>query len=276
MSRTRTSIPESPTEADFLRHWQAAVASVAGDATALAVAGGSVADRLAWVFMSGYQAALLRCFPEFVGNGWSCLAAAEPEGGPGCTLEATGDGFRLTGRKSWIAGARSVESLVISVSAGAGRSFVLVPRHAVGLSITVPREPTFLKELSQGAAAFDGVHVPERHVVADPARARLFRGAEPLYVLVALNACVSAAAAGARNSRLSLLAANALDVGREFAGYLGDWARFDPALDGLKAATMLVVDAVAKPGLKGLPDSLRKSWAADARLFRMFGVDGLL
>jgi hypothetical protein len=67
-----------------------------------------------------------------------------------------------------------------------------------------------------------------------------------------------------------------LEIGRVIADYLGDWEQFDPCLDGLKAATTFVVDAVAKPGLKGLPDSLRKSWAADAKLFRMFGVHGLL
>lgn len=273
MTTVSTQIPASPTEAEFHRRWRAAAENVGGSDVDLALAGGSMADRFAWVFISGYQAAVRRCFPEFAWTGWTCLAVAEPKDGPACTLEADPGGFRLNGVKSWIAGANSVESLVVSVGSDADRRFVRVPAHTPGVTLSHPRSPTFLKELSQGAARFSDTYVTPEQVVADPSRAQWFRGAEPLYVLLALNACLLAQAGALGDEALAELAGTAIGCGRPLSAHLGDKQRIVTGLKSLREATSSVIESAARL-LDRFPAPLRESWEADAQIFRMFGVSG--
>ena len=56
--------------------WQRLVASQQ-DLGLLAVQGGLLADRLAWVFVAGYQAALRRTFPDQGFSGWAAFAVSE-------------------------------------------------------------------------------------------------------------------------------------------------------------------------------------------------------
>jgi len=139
-----------PDEEGFYAAWHLACASSSQaapvDETELALRGGALADRLAWVFVSGYQAAVRRCFPEFAApSGWTCLAAAEAGDGPGCRLDSGPDGLRLSGDKSWIAGAGVLDSLVVSVgttvtgiflatSAGYAFSRFRFPGHRAGMA----------------------------------------------------------------------------------------------------------------------------------------------
>lgn len=271
MSNARVVIPHSPAEADFHRHWQSAVARSEGNEIDLALAGGGVADRLAWVFVSGYQAALRRCFPEVAGAGWTCLAVAEPEDSPACTIDADGRGFRLNGAKSWIAGVESIESLVVSVGTDSERCFARVEADARGVELTQPRSPSFLRELSQGAARFHNTPVNGEQVFAEPERAQWFRGAEPLYVLIALNGCLLAHANFLGDTGLARLATTAVDLGRPLSACLGDKTRIVPGLRSLRAATTAALESAARY-LDRFPAPLRESWAADARLFTMFGV----
>ena len=100
------------TEADWYGYWNSHV-SVFADPAQRALVGGMVADRLAWVFLSGYQGALAHCFPEFAGSGWGCFAVAEAEDSP---CEVSGDNpATLKGTKTWIAGAAHVDRLVVAV-----------------------------------------------------------------------------------------------------------------------------------------------------------------
>ena len=43
----------------------------------MAVHGGMLADRMAWVFVAGYQAALRRTFPDQALPRWAALAVSE-------------------------------------------------------------------------------------------------------------------------------------------------------------------------------------------------------
>lgn len=267
-----TPVPDCPTEADFLHHWKTMADGIV-DEVELALSGGALADRLAWVFMSGYQAAIRRCFPEFTPLGWTCLAVAEPKDGPACILTGDAQVLRLNGEKSWIAGADSVESLVVSVGADADRCFVPVAADAPGVTLTNPRTPTFLRELSQGAARFEDVHVPADQRLADPARALWFRGAEPLYVLLALNACLQRQADALGDPHVSRLADTAIAIGRALPVELGEKARIVPGLESLRAATTAVIES-ASHLLGRFPPSLAESWEVDTLLFGMFGVSG--
>lgn len=264
-----------PDEGGFYSAWQQVCTDADGqllaDEAALALAGGGLADRLAWVFVSGYQAAVRRCFPELVtGSGWTCLAAAEDRGGPGCTLVPSGDGLLLSGEKSWIAGAGNLESLVVSVGAGASRRFAGVGAADAGVSIELPRKPGFLGEMTQGVARFAAV--PVLGVVNEPARGLWFRGAEPLYVMLALNACLRSRAMDAGNGQLLGRAEAAIEHGRTLPAVLADKEAILAGLVEMRSLTGQTLAAAAE-AVRGSP-SLAASWQADAKLFAMFGVEG--
>src|SRR5690606_3913946 len=68
---------ETPTEDEFDRLWRA---TNLGDSAPIVAAayGGALADRLAWVFISGYQATIRRCFPDLPPvAGWSSFVNTE-------------------------------------------------------------------------------------------------------------------------------------------------------------------------------------------------------
>jgi hypothetical protein len=243
------------------------------DEVALALNGGSLADRMAWVFQSGYQAAVRRCFPEFRCSGWTCFAVAEPRDGPACRITGDDDDYVLDGEKSWIAGAGCLEQLVCSVGEGDGRCFLAVPADAAGVTLSLPREPTFLAEMSQGAASFDQVRVPGSGILREPNRARWFRGAEPLYVLLALNACLKAHAERKGDTGVAERADAAIALGTPLAPELGDRDRMVAGLTVLREATAGVID-VASGLVAAVGGALARSWEADELLFGMFGVGG--
>ncbi|TNF90416.1 MAG: hypothetical protein EP301_01155 [Gammaproteobacteria bacterium] len=212
-----------------------------------------------------------RCFPELVsGAGWTCLAAAEGRGGPGCELVKRGDSVLLNGEKSWIAGAGVLESLVVSVGEGEARCFVGIQASAPGVTIDLPRAPGFLGEMSQGVARFDDVAIPAAGVINEPARGLWFRGAEPLYVMLALNACLRSLALNSGREDLVILTGDAIDHGRTLPVVLDQKAAILPGLAELRALTVnaltAAVDVIAESA------TLAASWQADARLFAMFGL----
>jgi hypothetical protein len=237
----------------------------------LAMRGGAVADRFAWVFMSGYQAALKKCFPEYCGNGWSCFAVAEPREGPGCELQESEDGYRLTGQKSWVAGAEHVDRLIVSLDDA--RRFVCLERDRTGVEISLPRAPSFLAELSQGVAVFNAVEIDRSEVLDEPARARRFRGAEPLHVLIALNAFLAGRtrALGGSDSLVDQAEA-VLEAAAGLSPVLDDRAAFKAGLAELRRATRDVVVQFERELLPAAEEVLQVSWQADGRLLRMFGV----
>ena len=89
----------------------------------MAVQGGLVADRLAWVFVAGYQAALRRTFPAEVLHGWGAFAVSEDRRGdpplPGVDYQQTKDEFVISGHKTWVAAVSCVEHLIIKAGRGA-------------------------------------------------------------------------------------------------------------------------------------------------------------
>ncbi|MEM8769575.1 MAG: hypothetical protein AAGE43_19220 [Pseudomonadota bacterium] len=263
------------TEPGFLAHWAEATAGIGEDPLALARAGGRAADRLAWVFASGYQAAVRHCFPEFAPppGAWTCFAAAEPRDMPGCVLKQTADGTLLEGNKSWVAGAGVIERLVVAVGDGESRVFLHVPRNSEGVDILFPREPGFLAELSQGAASFKAVSVPADAILSDLNRAQWFRGAEPLFVLSALVACLTEHARRIDPQHPCVEAAEVLEKdAAQLVGVLGDKDQIVPGLRAFRAGVGAFLQT-AEPVLETAP-MLADSWGRDSRLLHMFGVSG--
>jgi alkylation response protein AidB-like acyl-CoA dehydrogenase len=269
-----TAVESYSDEHSFHAAWCAAQASLADGAsspTALALAGGELADRLAWVFVSGYQAAVRRCFPEFTPpSGWTCLAAAEAGAGEPCVLESVGDAFRLSGEKSWVAGAGVLARLVVLVSEGDGICFVPVAADAAGVKISLPRTPGFLAEMTQGVANFDAVVIRPEEIIREPERRLWFRGAEPLYVLLALNGCLRARAVERGDDELVALTDTAIEFGATLPDLLAEKAAILPGLARFRTLTARVLGAADR--IVDQTPSLSRSFEADGRLFSMFGI----
>ncbi|MCA9719815.1 MAG: acyl-CoA dehydrogenase, partial [Myxococcales bacterium] len=106
---------------DLAAWWRGHVALAADDAITRAALGGFAADRFAYAFASGYQAALERLTggPPHVRRS---LCATEERGAHpraiACALREEEDGARLRGEKRWASlGAEADELLVVAQAA---------------------------------------------------------------------------------------------------------------------------------------------------------------
>lgn len=149
-----------------------------------AIAGGIIADRIAWVFVSGYQAALssLRHVPDRLG----ALLVSEREGVARARLAWTEDGFRLTGEKNFVALSNHVEWLLVEALDDDDReNLVFIERYSRGVVIeTGPRQP-LLPDIDRGRAHLMACAVHPDALVEGDIRARLqtFRLTESLQVM---------------------------------------------------------------------------------------------
>ena len=178
----------APTEADYHRAWRQHALPRADNLLAMAVTGGLIADRLAWVFMAGYQAACRHAFADADIRSWTAFAATEDRSGeaplPGVALTSDADAGTLSGTKTWVAGARCIEQLIVKVGTGVEADYFLLDRSTPGLTIEPGPQPRFLADLSQGRAHLDRVRVgPEQRL--QPTRINEFRALEPLYIYAA-------------------------------------------------------------------------------------------
>ena len=82
-----------------------AIAREHADPIHQAIVGGFVADRVAWAFASGYQAALRAIFQDMPGDRICALCVTETDGNSPksikSTLKKTGDAWTLDGSKRW-------------------------------------------------------------------------------------------------------------------------------------------------------------------------------
>ena len=118
--RAPTSAPATATLADWLPAWQQCVAQ-GTNPMALALQGGFAADRLAWAFGAGYQAALRALLPDSAPHELLALCLTETGGNRPrdlrCTATPLDDGrWRLHGDKRWATfGTAATTLLVIAV-----------------------------------------------------------------------------------------------------------------------------------------------------------------
>jgi hypothetical protein len=225
----RTASRAATAEADFLSIYRHAELASRTPVVA-AIEGGQLADRLAWVFVAGYQAVVRSVFPEITTSGWAAFAATEntrePDRYPAASVRRSEKGLLLSGCKSWIAQSRSVEQLVVTTgSRQDGRCFLIQTRND---RTTLPGvdlehrardivqeegepggQPRFLADMSQGKARFDDVPV----LAEFPAeRIRCFVRREPVFVMLA---CLGFMARQLTAVDLSAASALALDLASE-------------------------------------------------------------
>jgi hypothetical protein len=257
----------SADEAAYLEEWTKAAAPLTTP-LALAIAGGAIADRLAWVFIAGYQAANRRVFPELPMDGWVAYLASEDRKGefPGVTAEARDGGFVLSGHKTWLAASDHAQHLVISVGERDERRCFFVDRDTEGVSIFTYDRASYLGDMSQGRATFEGVAVAPSNVVTD----HVFGNSEPLYVLTAAASSILSHS-HSRGGPLAL-------EGRALAAIAAaaSLSEIDPTDSQVTLGLVGVaadVDAVAtefEAFLADTDEALLGRWSTDRRLITMF------
>lgn len=143
-----------------------------------AVAGGFLADRIAYAFAAGYEAALQRLVPRLPQKTIVSLCVTESGGGHPRAIKTrldkdpSGEGFTLTGEKTFITAALQAEILMVAASTGADSAgknrirMVLVNRGEKGVTITPMPDLPFVPEISHGVVSFAGVTVREQDVLA--------------------------------------------------------------------------------------------------------------
>ena len=126
-------------ETAYLQLWIQKV-SQQQDPALMAVHGGMLADRMAWVFVAGYQAALRRTFPDQALPRWAALAVSEDRRNdpplPGVDYQLNDGEFVISGHKTWVAAVNSVEHLVIKAGIGARALYFNLPRTTEGLEFS--------------------------------------------------------------------------------------------------------------------------------------------
>lgn len=262
----------APTEADWHGIWTSrALGSDAPIVTA--VIGGALADRLPWVFVSGYQAANRRAFPELPPSpGWACFAASEDRDGklPGASLREVDGRLELSGAKTWIAASDHVAQLVVTVGTGEDQRLVAVDRRSEGVTVESYDRSKFLGDMSQGRATFDGA-VVEREMPGSTSRWGFGTG-EPLHVLTALNAFML--------SHTLALAGPASLIGRTLASIHGAAMLAEHELTanlvtyglaGLDAHTQAAAEEF-EALIEEVDTELHTRWITDRRLVGMFSA----
>lgn len=254
-----------PRELDYHHQWQLCVIPQLDDLLVAALLGGRIADRLAWVFIAGYQSACRAVFPEASGNGWIAFAVSEDRAAtdplPPVTVEQHETGPALCGSKTWIAAASSVEHLVVQVGRGTAARYWLAERAAPGLTLDTRAAPEFLSDLSQGRAHFAATPISALQPLSDE-RVSRFRWFEALYIYAAFCGFVQS---HSREDDLVRCSRDCLDG-------------IEPALAGLHTGALDVpnlqkADARAQDLLVRLSGNRLGSagdWEADQRLIAMY------
>ena len=158
-----------PDEASFHAVWQRDKVSTL-PASELAMTGGALADRAAWVFIAGYQAALKQCFPILSAHqGWCSYLVSEQRADPAvatCLATQTDAGVTLQGTKSWLASAKHLRWLIVKAKSAQSTHNLLVSVDDPGVTVDVRSGGRFLSEMTAGGASFDNTPVAAAHDLA--------------------------------------------------------------------------------------------------------------
>jgi acyl-CoA dehydrogenase len=267
--------------------WDARFADATRDLDApadRALAAGFVADRVAYAFAGGYQAALAQLTkgkldPARAGRVTSLCITEEGGGHPRAVktaLAPLGEGrFSLTGRKQWATGAPLADRLLVAASTGldeAGRNrlrLVAVDARAPGVTLEKMPDPPFAPELPHAIVKLDGVEVREADLLPGDgyeAYVKPFRTIEDAHVFLALVGHVvrAARAYGGAREVIELAAATALAL-REVAVMDPSAAGTHVALAGaLELGRRLLGEAAQVWSLA--PEDVRARWERDRAL----------
>ena len=94
----------------------------------VALIGGALADRPAWIFHAGYQGMMRYAFPFCPKSGWASYLVAEDKTGeyPGTVITKSADRRTLSGFKNWVAASGHVDHLIVQVSGSEENTLLLI------------------------------------------------------------------------------------------------------------------------------------------------------
>ncbi len=166
-----------------------------------AIAGGFDADRLAWAFASGYQAALHALFPGIPEDRICALCITEAEGNAPrairSTLRAAVDGWLLDGAKRWTTLGPSGALFLVAArdeAASGERAAIRVARvdsGARGVSVETMPPTRFVPEVPHAQLCFEDVAIAADALLPGDGYAlyvKPFRTVEDLHVNAAASA----------------------------------------------------------------------------------------
>jgi hypothetical protein len=154
-------------EQSFCQAWREHVHQAEFNPFAQALRGGYLADRLAWVFIAGYQAALRQSFSQLKLLDITALAVSEDRSEtdplPGVVWQPRNGQVVLHGYKTWVAAIEQVQQLIVKARGPEpGQStYFLVPVELPGVVPHVYPHSSRLPDLSQGRMFFDELVLPQ-------------------------------------------------------------------------------------------------------------------
>lgn len=249
-----------------------------------AIVAGFVADRVAYAFAGGYQAALARLVrgtltEERRARVGSICITEEGGGHPRAvktTLRPIGDGvLQLDGRKQWATAAPFADLLLVAASVGAddqGRNrlaIVAVEARAPGVTLEKMPDPPFAPELPHAVVRLEGARVTAEDVLPGDgyeAYVKPFRTIEDAHVFLALTGHLVRAARAYGGSREIVEHAAAAALA------LRAIAEMDPGASSTHVALAGALDfgrklvADASSGWAKAPAEVRERWERDRAL----------
>ena len=190
-----------PTFTHWMPCWQQ-VATDWGQPIERALAGGLAADRPAWAFAAGYQAAIQALLAPAEVKALAAVCISEAGGPHPARIEATLEpvsalpsGWRLNGEKSFVTGADGAEQLLVVAAAGVGSGgrkrlrTVWVNPASSGVFLHPLPPLVMVPELPHSRVRFEGALLPEDALLPGDGYQdfiKPFRSLEDLYVTAAL------------------------------------------------------------------------------------------
>ena len=251
-AHTPTDIPD---EHAYAKLWLQQVTGL-DSLPAQAVKGGLLADRMAWVFVAGYQCALRHTFTELPTDGIAAFAVSEDRKNdpplPGVKARYRNDCVQVSGYKTWVACSASLSYLVIKADRGDAANYYSIERATSGLNLT-DKYGDFLAEMSQGVAHLDHVVVP---TPLDASQVVNFGLRETLYIYISFCAWAGKFVdqTQACERLIQRLADLAVNVPTSVEG-ISELQDVDHAVQALRAR---------------VPATAASAWAKDQRLISMY------
>lgn len=246
-----------------------------------ALVAGLTADRVAYAFAGGYQAALARLVAGKLERArarkMTSLCITEEGGGHPRAVKTTltplpDGGFEMTGRKQWATGAPLADRLLVAASRGldeGGRNrlvVVVIDSKAPGVTLEKMPDPPFAPELPHAVVKLAAVRVEASDVLPGDGYdtyVKPFRTIEDVHVFLALVGHVIRGGRlfGAPREVIELGVATALAL-REVAAMDASAAETHVALAGaLDLGRRLVVESDAV--WSAAPEEVRGRWERD-------------
>lgn len=249
-----------------------------------ALLSGLLADRVAYAFAGGYEAALAHLVrgkldEQRAGRATSLCITEEGGGHPRAVktaLTSLPDGrLTLRGRKQWATGAPIADILLVAASTGvddAGRNrlaLVAVDARAPGVTLSKMPDPPFAPELPHARVELDGVEVTGADILPGDGYdvyVKPFRTIEDIHVFLSLLGHIirAARAYGGPPALIERAAAIALAL-RAIAGMDASASATHVALAGALDLGRALIETAGE-AWKDAPAELRARWERDRAL----------